>query len=130
MHVPCCPGAVSRSSQRRQQGRGGRRPRLLFAPWSKYSRILSAGIARRVPVCSYYPAVALPQEISERLFILCDTTIEGEPENVRAIMAEMSRDELETVLAEAATKLVDASFRAEKEIERFQRRLAGRRKPS
>jgi hypothetical protein len=74
--------------------------------------------------------VALPQEISERLFILCDTTIEGEPENVRAIMAEMSRDELETVLAEAVTELVDASFRAEKEIERFQRRLAGRHKPS
>jgi hypothetical protein len=35
---------------------------------------------------------------------------------------------LETVLAEAVTELVDASFRAEKEIERFQRRLAGCRK--
>jgi hypothetical protein len=43
-------------------------------------------------------------------------------------MAEMNRDELETVLAEAVTELVAASFRAEKEIERFQRRLAGRRK--
>jgi K+/H+ antiporter YhaU regulatory subunit KhtT len=74
--------------------------------------------------------VALPREISERLFMLCDTTIEGEAENVGAIMAEMSRDELESVLAEAVTKLVDASFRAEKEIERFQRRLAKRRKPS
>ena len=68
--------------------------------------------------------MALPREISERLFILCDTTIEGEPENVSAIMAEMSRDELEAVLAEAATELVNASFRAEKEIERFQRRFA------
>lgn len=42
--------------------------------------------------------MALPREISERLFMLCDTTIEGEAENVRAIMAEMSRDELESVL--------------------------------
>jgi hypothetical protein len=70
--------------------------------------------------------VALPRGISERLFILCDTTIEGEPENVSGIMAEMSRDELEAVLAEAVTELVDASFRAEKEIERFQRRFAER----
>jgi hypothetical protein len=75
--------------------------------------------------------MALPREISERLFILCDTTIEGEPENVSAIMAEMGRDELETVLAEAVTELVDASFRADKEIERFQRRYAKRNaKPS
>jgi hypothetical protein len=38
----------------------------------------------------------------------------------------MSRDELETVLAEAVTELVDASFRAEKEIARFERRFAER----
>jgi hypothetical protein len=62
--------------------------------------------------------VALPAEISERLSILCDTTIEGEPENVRSLIGEMSREELEAVLAEAVTELVDASFRAEKEIER------------
>jgi hypothetical protein len=69
-------------------------------------------------------------EISERLFILCDTTIEGEPENVRALMAERSREELEALLAEAVTELVGASFRANREIERFERRLAKHRKPS
>jgi hypothetical protein len=75
--------------------------------------------------------VALPSEISERLFILCDTTIEGEPENVASIMSEMSREELETVLAEAVRELIDASYRADKEIERFQRRFANRNaKPS
>ena len=58
----------------------------------------------------------MPREISEHLFILCDTTIEGEP----------SRDEPETVLAEAVAELVDANYRAEKEIERFQRRFASR----
>jgi hypothetical protein len=71
--------------------------------------------------------VALPVEISERLSLLCDTTIEGEPENVRALIGEMSREQ---VLAEAVTALVDASFRAEKEIERTQRRLAKRRESS
>ena len=70
--------------------------------------------------------MALPRGLSERLFILCDTTIEGEPENVSAIMAEMSRDEFEAILAEAVTELVDMSFRAEKEIVRFQRRFAER----
>jgi hypothetical protein len=74
--------------------------------------------------------VALPVEISERLSLLCDTTIEGEPENVRALIGEMSREQVETVLAEAVTALVDASFRAEKEIERTQRRLAKRRESS
>jgi hypothetical protein len=70
--------------------------------------------------------MALPREISEQLFLLCDTTIEGGPESVRSIMDEMSRDELETLLAEAVTELIDASFRADKEIERFQRRFANK----
>jgi hypothetical protein len=63
--------------------------------------------------------VALPRGISERLFILCDTTIEGEPENVSAIMAEMSRDEFEAILAEAVTELVDASFAPRRRLSAF-----------
>ena len=70
--------------------------------------------------------MALPREISEHLFILCDTTIEGEPKNVGAFTSEPSRDEPETVLAAAVAELVDANYRAEKEIERFQRRFASR----
>jgi hypothetical protein len=71
--------------------------------------------------------VAEDREISEQLFLLCDTAIEGEPENVRAILAEMSRDDLETLMVEAVDALLDASTRAEKEIERFQRRVNERR---
>jgi hypothetical protein len=67
------------------------------------------------------------REISEQLFLLCDTAIEGEPENVRAILAEMSRDDLETLMVEAVDALLDANTRAEKEIERFQRRVNERR---
>jgi hypothetical protein len=74
--------------------------------------------------------VALPPEISQRLFILCDAVIEGEPENVQSLIAEMSRAELESVLAEAVVTLVDESYRADKEIERFQRRLIDRRSHS
>jgi hypothetical protein len=70
--------------------------------------------------------VAQQREVSERLSLLCDTALEGEPENVRALMAEMSRGELETVFAEAINELLDATYRAEKEIERFQRRFAER----
>ena len=47
------------------------------------------------------------------------------------MVADLSREELETVLVEAVTELVDASYRADKEIERFQRRFAKRaEKPS
>jgi cation transport regulator ChaB len=63
--------------------------------------------------------VAEDREISEQLFLLCDTAIEGEPENVRAILAEMSRDDLEALMIEAVGALLDANTRAEKEIERF-----------
>ena len=38
----------------------------------------------------------------------------------------MSREELEEVLAIAVDELLDATARAEKEIERFQRRFAKR----
>jgi hypothetical protein len=50
--------------------------------------------------------VAEDREISEQLFLLCDTAIEGEPENVRAILAEMSRDDLETLMVEAVDALL------------------------
>src|SRR6185437_14576864 len=39
------------------------------------------------------------KEISEQLFMLCDVAIEGEPENVQAMIAEMSRDDLESIVA-------------------------------
>lgn len=45
--------------------------------------------------------MARDREISERLWLLCDTAIEGEPENVQALLSEISRDELEAVAAEA-----------------------------
>jgi hypothetical protein len=51
--------------------------------------------------------------------LLCDTAIEGEPENVRAILAEMRRDDLETLMVEALDALLDANTRAEKESSVF-----------
>jgi hypothetical protein len=67
------------------------------------------------------------REVNEDLWFLCDTAIEGGPESVQETMSTMSRDQLETALAEAVRELLDATSRAEKEIERFQRRLAKRR---
>jgi hypothetical protein len=71
--------------------------------------------------------VAQDREISEQLFLLCDTSIGAGREGVEAMIADMSRDELATVLAEAVDALLDANERAEKEIERFQRRVNERR---
>jgi hypothetical protein len=70
--------------------------------------------------------MALPSEISEELFLLCDTLLEGGEEGMQGIISRMDRAELEAVLGEAVVELVDASERADKEIERFQRRLAER----
>jgi hypothetical protein len=67
--------------------------------------------------------MAGPPEVSEQLALLCDVAIEGD---LREEVAELPRDELERVLVEAVNELVDATERAEKEIERFQRRLAER----
>jgi len=53
--------------------------------------------------------------------------IEGEPENVQALLSDLTREELEAVAAEAIDALLDASERAEKEIARFQRRAAQHR---
>ncbi|MDQ3066358.1 MAG: hypothetical protein M3R12_04290 [Actinomycetota bacterium] len=72
--------------------------------------------------------MALPREISDRLFLLCDTAIEGGSEGLRSLIADMPDDETKTVLAEAVVALIDASERADKEIERFQRRLTNRGK--
>jgi hypothetical protein len=71
--------------------------------------------------------MALPPTISEELFILCDSLIEGGEENVESIIADMSRADLEKVLAECVSQFVDATERADKEIERFQRRIADKR---
>ena len=71
--------------------------------------------------------MALPPTISQQLFILCDSLIDGGEESVESSIAEMSRAELEKVLAECVIQFVDATERADKEIGRFQRRLAGKR---
>jgi hypothetical protein len=86
--------------------------------------------ACRFPTGSFNLAVVREKEISEQLFMLYDSLIEGGPESVQAMIADMNRDDLEAVLAEAVDHLVEANERAEKEIERFQRRMNERRERS
>jgi len=68
--------------------------------------------------------MARDREVDERLWLLCDTLVEAGPDGMRSLIEDMSREDLEEVLAIAVDELLDAEERAEKEIERFQRRLA------
>jgi hypothetical protein len=63
--------------------------------------------------------------VSEQLEMLCDTRLEGGEEGFESALAEMCRERVEALLAEAVDALLDAQTRHEREM----RRLAQRLKP-
>jgi hypothetical protein len=68
------------------------------------------------------------EEIDEQLAWLCHVQVEGGPESVEVEMQRMSREELERVLRHAVRELLDTTERAEREINRYARRMNKKRR--
>jgi hypothetical protein len=63
------------------------------------------------------------REVDERLAWLCHLEYEGGVESVEAEMADMSRAELERLLALAVIEIMESRADAEREIRRYARRV-------
>ena len=62
-------------------------------------------------------------EVSEQLEMLCDTRHEGGEEGFESAVAEMPRERVEALLAEAVDALLDAQTQHESEMRRLAQRL-------
>jgi hypothetical protein len=63
------------------------------------------------------------REVDERLAWLCHVEYEGGVESVEAEIADMSRAELERLLALAVIEIMESRADAEREIQRYARRV-------
>jgi hypothetical protein len=63
------------------------------------------------------------REVDERLAWLCHVEFEGGVESVEAEIADMTRAELERLLALAVIEIMESRADAEREIQRYARRL-------
>jgi hypothetical protein len=63
------------------------------------------------------------REVDEKLAWLCHTEYEGGVESVEAEIADMSRAELERLLALAVVEIMESRADAEREIQRYARRM-------
>jgi hypothetical protein len=63
------------------------------------------------------------REVDERLAWLCHVEYEGGVESVEADIADMSRAELERLLALAVIEIMESRADAEREIQRYARRM-------
>jgi hypothetical protein len=63
------------------------------------------------------------REVDERLAWLCHVEYEGGVESVEAEIADMSRTELERLLALAVIEIMESRADAEREIQRYARRV-------
>jgi len=61
--------------------------------------------------------------VSEQLEMLCDTRLEGGEEGFESAVAELTRERVEALLAEAVDALLDAQTQHEREMRRLAQRL-------
>jgi hypothetical protein len=62
-------------------------------------------------------------EVSEELEMLCDTRLEGGEEGFESALAELPRERVEALFAEAVDALLDAQSQHERELRRLAERL-------